>query len=136
MSRSSSGARHRTPDPRLPVRAGRLLRVRTIWVIPLTVASVVVAAMTALYIGSVANPLAHLSGLPVAVVNQDRGAAVGAQRLQVGQQIEAGLLASSAVSGRLHLEVRPGGQASQASQPGRAAAAQRRNGPGTTGVLI
>jgi YhgE/Pip-like protein len=61
--------------------------------------------MTALYIASVVNPLAHLSGLPVAVVNQDRGATVGTQRLQIGQQIQAGLLASPAVSGRLHLEV-------------------------------
>jgi YhgE/Pip-like protein len=70
--------------------------------------------MTALYIASVANPLSHLSGLPVAVVNQDRGAAVGAQRLQIGQQVQAGLLASPAVSGRLHLEVLTLPQAEQA----------------------
>ncbi|HEY1821442.1 MAG TPA: DUF3533 domain-containing protein [Trebonia sp.] len=114
MSHSSSGARRRTPDPRLPVRAGRLLRVRTIWLIPLIVASLVVAAMTALYIGSAANPLAHLSGLPVAVVNQDRGAVVGAQRIQIGQQIEAGLQAAPAVSDRLHLEVLTLDQAEQA----------------------
>jgi YhgE/Pip-like protein len=113
VSHSSSGAR-RTPDPRLPVRAGRLLRVRTIWLAPLIVASLVVAAMTALYIGSAADPLAHLSGLPVAVVNQDRGAAVGPQRLQLGQQIEAGLLAAPAVSDRLHVEVMTLPQAEQA----------------------
>ena len=57
----------------------------------LVVGSLVVAAMTALYIGSATDPLAHLSGLPVAVVNQDRGAAIGDQRLEVGQQIKAGL---------------------------------------------
>ena len=115
MSRgSSAGPRRGTPDPRLPVRAGRLLRVRTVWVAPLVVASVVVAVMTALYIGSVVNPLSHLSGLPVAVVNQDRGAAVGTQRLQIGQQVQAGLLASPAVSGRLHLEVSTLPQAEQA----------------------
>ena len=72
MSHSSPGARRRTPDPRLPVRAGRLLRVRTIWVATLVVGSLVVAAMAALYIASATDPLAHLSGLPVAVVNQDR----------------------------------------------------------------
>jgi YhgE/Pip-like protein len=114
VSHSSPGARRRTPDPRLPVRAGRLLRVRTIWVIPLVVASLVVAAMTALYIGSAANPLAHLSGLPVAVANQDRGAAVGTKRLELGQQIEAGLLAAPAVTDRLHLEVLTLPQAEQA----------------------
>jgi YhgE/Pip-like protein len=115
MGRSSAaGTGRRTPDPRLPVRAGRLLRVRALWMAALITGSVVVAALTALYIGSVVNPLAHLSGLPVAVVNQDRGAAVGGQRLQFGRQIQAGLLASPAVSGRLHLEVLTLPQAEQA----------------------
>jgi YhgE/Pip-like protein len=114
MSHSSSGARRRTPDPRLPVRAGRLLRVRAIWVAAFVVGSLVVAAMTALYIASATDPLAHLSGLPVAVVDQDGGAAVGAQRLQIGQQIEAGLLAAPAVTDRLRLEVLTLSQAEQA----------------------
>ena len=114
MSHSSPGARRRTPDPRLPIRAGRLLRVRTIWVATLVVGSLVVAAMSALYIASATDPLAHLRGLPVAVVNQDRGAGAGTQRLQVGQQIEAGLLAAPAVTGRLHLEVMTLPQAEQA----------------------
>src|SRR6202044_153739 len=115
MSHSSSGgARRRTPDPRLPVRAGRLLRVRAVWVAVLVVGSLVVAAMAALYIGSATNPLAHLSGLPVAVVNQDRGATIGTQRLEVGRQIETGLLAAPAVTDRLHLEVLTLSQAEQA----------------------
>ena len=42
----------------MPVRARDLLRVRALWVIPLVVASVVVAVMTAVYIWSVVNPLA------------------------------------------------------------------------------
>src|ERR1700733_8797092 len=104
MSHSSSGARRRTPDPRLPVRAGRLLRVRAIWVAALVVGSLVVAAMTALYIASATDPLAHLSGLPGGVVDQDRGAAVGAKRVEIGQQIEAGLLPAPAVTDRLRLE--------------------------------
>ena len=114
MSHSSPAARRRAPDPRLPVRAGRLLRVRAIWVTALVVGSLVVAAMTALYIASATDPLAHLSGLPVAVVNQDRGAAVGPQRLEIGQQIEAGLLAAPAVTDRLHLEAMTLDQAEQA----------------------
>src|ERR1700733_8986034 len=114
MSHSSPGSRRRTPDPRLPVRAGRLLRVRTIWVATLVVGSLVVAAMSALYIASATDPLAHLSGLPVAVVDQDRGAAAGTQQLQIGQQIEAGLLAAPAVTDRLHLEAMTLPQAEQA----------------------
>ena len=50
----------------------------------------------------------------MAVVNQDRGATVGTQRLEVGRQIEAGLLAAPAVSDRLHLEVLTLPQAEQA----------------------
>jgi YhgE/Pip-like protein len=111
---SSATPRRRTPDPRLPVRARQVLRVRAIWVLPLALGSVVVAIMTALYIASIVNPLAHLRGLPVAVVNQDRGASVGSQHLKVGQQVQAGLLASPAVSGRLHLEVLTLPQAEQA----------------------
>ena len=106
--------RRRTPDPRLPVRAGRILRVRTIWILPVVVGSVVVAIMTALYIGSVVNPVAHLRGLPVAIVNQDLGATVGPRYLDIGQQVEAGLLASPVVSSKLGLTVSTLPQAQQA----------------------
>jgi YhgE/Pip-like protein len=105
ISADSSADARKTPDPRLPVRARRLLRAGAVWVIPLVVASVVVGAITAFYISSVVNPLAHLRGLPVAVVNQDRGATAGSQHLEVGQQVQADLLASPAVSNRLHLVV-------------------------------
>jgi YhgE/Pip-like protein len=113
-SATTPATRRRGPDPRLPVRAGRLLRVRAMWVIPLAVASVVIAVMTGLYIASVVNPLAHLRGLPVAVVNQDLGATAGGQHLRFGQQVQAGLLASPAMSGRLSLEVSTLPQAEQA----------------------
>jgi YhgE/Pip-like protein len=98
----------------MPVRARHLLRVRTVWAIPLAVASVVIAAMTGLYISAVVNPQAHVRGLPVAVVNQDRGATAGGQHLHIGQQVQAGLLASPAVSSRLHLVVSTLPQAEQA----------------------
>jgi YhgE/Pip-like protein len=73
--------------------------------VPADPASIVVGVMTAFYMASVVDPLAHLRGLPVAVVNQDRGVMTGAQRLDLGQEVQAGLLASPAVSGRLRLEV-------------------------------
>jgi hypothetical protein len=57
--------------------------VRAIGVFPLVLAYVVVAIITARYIGSAVNPLAHLSGLPVALVNQDAGAAVGSRHGRV-----------------------------------------------------
>jgi YhgE/Pip-like protein len=89
-----------------------------IWTIPLVTASVVVAAMTALYIWSVVNPLAHLHGLPVAIVNQDRGATIGSEHLEAGQQVEAGLLAAPAVSHWLHVEVSSLPQAERAMSRG------------------
>jgi YhgE/Pip-like protein len=107
-------ARRDTPDPRLPVRASRLLRIRAIWVSTLLIGSVIVAIIAAFYIGSVVNPQAHLRGLPVAVVNQDLGATVGSRHLDVGQQVEAGLLANPRVSTWLHLQVSTLPQAEQA----------------------
>jgi YhgE/Pip-like protein len=110
----SSTPPRRTPDPRLPVKARNILRVRAVWTAPLILGAVVVALMTALYIGSVIDPLAHLRGLPVAIVNQDRGASVAGRHLDVGQQVETGLTGSQAVSSRLHLELSNLSQAQQA----------------------
>ncbi len=87
----------------MPVRARVLLRKRAVWLIPAVVASVVLAAMTALYVGSVVDPLAHLRGLPVAIVNEDLGSTLGTQHLDLGREVEVGLATSPAVSDRLHL---------------------------------
>jgi YhgE/Pip-like protein len=59
--------------------------------------------LTTFYIGSVVNPLGHLHGLPVAIVNEDRGATVGAQRIDFGRQVQSGLSRSTAVARRLGL---------------------------------
>ncbi len=104
----------RTPDPRMPVRARHLLRVGTVWLVPMVVGAVVVSAMTALYIGSVVDPLAHLRGLPVAVVNEDRGATIGVRHVDLGRQVEEGLVASPAVTGKLQLTVETLRQAERA----------------------
>jgi hypothetical protein len=51
----------------------------------------------------VVDPFDHLHGLPVAVVNQDRTATIGAQRINIGQEVQRGLSDSPAFSGRLGL---------------------------------
>jgi len=89
--------------PAFPVRASDLLKVRAVWILPLVLGCVVVVLITVFYVGSVVDPLAHLSGLPVAVVNQDRGAMVGTQQINIGQQVQRGLSGSTAVSGKLAL---------------------------------
>jgi YhgE/Pip-like protein len=85
------------------VRAKDLLKVRAVWILPVVLGSVVAVLITAFYAGSVVDPLAHLRGLPVAVVNQDRGARAGTRRIDIGQQVPRGLSGSTAVSGRLAL---------------------------------
>ncbi|WP_232295230.1 YhgE/Pip domain-containing protein [Parafrankia sp. EUN1f] len=97
-----------------------LLRERAVWVLPLILASVVVSAMTALYLASAVDPLGHVRGLPVAVVNNDRGATLGAEHLDIGARIEAGLRASPEVSRRLRLEPVTLPEAEQAMSRGRA----------------
>ncbi|OHV47357.1 hypothetical protein BCD48_18500 [Pseudofrankia sp. BMG5.36] len=109
-----------TPRDEFPVRARDLLRQRPVWVLPLILASVVVTAMTALYLGSAVDPLAHVRGLPVEVVNSDRGATLGTEHLDIGGQVEAGLRASPAVSHRLRLEPVTLSEAERAMNRGRA----------------
>lgn len=94
-----SGASRRA----FPVRARDLLKVRAVWILPLILGSAVVVLITAFYVGSVVNPLGHLQGLPVTVVNQDRGAVIGTRQINIGQQVQRGLSGSTAVSGRLAL---------------------------------
>jgi YhgE/Pip-like protein len=94
-----SGASRRA----FPVRAKDLLKVQAVWILPLILGSAVVVLITAFYVGSVVDPLGHLHGLPVAVVNQDRGAVIGTRQVNIGQQVQRGLSDSTAVSGRLAL---------------------------------
>jgi YhgE/Pip-like protein len=82
-----------------------VLRVPRLWVITLVIASVMVGLITTFYIASVVDPLVHLNGLPVVVVNEDAGATIGGQHLNIGRQVEAGLMASPVVSS--HLKITP-----------------------------
>jgi YhgE/Pip-like protein len=81
----------------------QLLKARGVWAFPLITGSILAATITAFYIGSVVNPVGHLHGLPVSVVNADRGATAGGQRLNLGEDVQAGLSRSPSVSGRLGL---------------------------------
>ena len=104
-SNSPSGAGNNRPAGNaFPVRARNILSARAVWIIPLVIGSILVALITVFYIGSVVNPLGHLHGLPVAVVNQDQGAAAGPRRIDVGETVQAGLSHAPAVSSRLGLD--------------------------------
>jgi YhgE/Pip-like protein len=74
-----------------------------VWVPPLILVAVLVFVMTLVYFGSVVDPAGHLHGLPVAVVNEDTGATAGSRRVDLGQQVAAGLERSQALASRLSL---------------------------------
>ncbi len=86
------------------VRAAQILRVRKIWLIPVTIATVFVALMSVIYMGSVVNPSGHLHGLPVLVVNEDTGAHVNGQTVNIGGEMVSALNGSSSVTQRLRLK--------------------------------
>jgi YhgE/Pip-like protein len=101
---------HHTPSPtasREPnrrVHPSELLRARKLWIAPLLIASAFIALISVIYIGSVVNPTGHLHGLPVMLVNEDQGAVVHGQRVDVGASLAGGLESSAALRSRLELQ--------------------------------
>jgi len=93
---------HRPGDP-YQVRAKHLLKARGIWMVPAIVGSVLLVLITVFYIGSVVDPVAHLRGLPVSIVDQDAGASIGSQHVDLGAQLQSGLTGSRTVSTLLAL---------------------------------
>ncbi|MBS1889500.1 MAG: DUF3533 domain-containing protein [Actinobacteria bacterium] len=91
----------------MPKRMGArdVLRQRPVWAVPIVVGSVLIGLMTALYIGSAVDPISHLHGLPVSLVQEDAGVH-GAKELDLGGDLEKALLGSPEVSEKLaiHLE--------------------------------
>jgi uncharacterized phage infection (PIP) family protein YhgE len=67
------------------------------------VTAVFAALVAAVYIGSVVNPTGHLHGLPMMIVDQDSGAGVDGQHLNVGASMTGALLHARAVTDRLTL---------------------------------
>ncbi len=93
------------PPPRqgLHVRAVQVLRAKPIWIAPIVLGCLFTAAMVVLYLGSIVNPTGHLRGLPVRIVNEDPGAVVDGQHVDVGASLAGALEGSSAVITRLKL---------------------------------
>jgi YhgE/Pip-like protein len=86
-------------------RAAALLRVRSVWALPAVLAGVVVILMTLIYFGSIVDPVSHLHGLPVLVVNEDVGAKGPTGEMNLGDQTVAALTGTHAISSRLALDV-------------------------------
>jgi uncharacterized phage infection (PIP) family protein YhgE len=63
--------------------------------------------MTLFYVGSVVNPVGHLRGLPVSLVNEDRGTTVGSRQLNFGAELQSALLASHSLTTLLSVTAEP-----------------------------
>jgi uncharacterized phage infection (PIP) family protein YhgE len=81
-SEKPEGAANPGVTPR--IRASALLAVRTVWLAPIALAAVLLFFMTLFYIGAIVNPTGHLSGLPVALVNEDSGGTVQGSQVNFG----------------------------------------------------
>src|SRR6516225_1172754 len=91
------------PKTRSPLRWSDPFKVRSVWIPPVVLVTILIIAMTLVYFGSVVNPTGHLHGLPVGVVNEDAGADIAGQHVNFGEQIASGLIGSPALSSRLAL---------------------------------
>ncbi len=105
------------------IRASALLRVRTVWLAPIALAAVLVFFMTLFYIGAIVNPAGHLSGLPVALVNEDSGGTVQGRQVNFGAEVASDLLHTSGVTSRLALDEVSYAQAEAQMNSGKAYAA-------------
>jgi YhgE/Pip-like protein len=111
------------PPNEMHVRASNILRIPKVWLIPVAIAAVFVALMSAIYIGSVINPSGHLHSLPVIVVNEDTGANAHGQKIDIGAGLVSALEQTKSVTSRLALSNETLSQAQEAMNRGAAFAA-------------
>jgi len=88
------------------LRARELLRQKPVWVPPILIGVILIGLMTALYIGSAVDPVDHMEDLPVSLVRRDAGGAgLAGLRVNLGRQVEEGLLGSPEVTKKLAIHV-------------------------------
>jgi hypothetical protein len=94
------------------LRARELLRQKAVWLPPIVIGVVLIGLMTALYVGSAVDPIDHMEGLPVSLVQGDKGSEGPAGlKLNLGRSLERGLLDSPEVSTKLAIHVESMGAA-------------------------
>jgi YhgE/Pip-like protein len=82
-----------------------LLRRRPVWVAPILIGVVLIGLMTTLYLGSAVDPVDHMHGLPVSLVQRDAGGSLSGKGTSVGRALEKALLGSPEVSKKLSIHV-------------------------------
>ena len=71
---------------------------RCSWIVPAILTSVLIFLMTLIYVGSVVDPLAHLHGLPVLIVDEDAGSP---RHVDAGQHRSRSRVGARALGGGL-----------------------------------
>ena len=87
------------------VRVRSVLRVPKVWILPLAIPAIMIALVTAIYIGSVIDPIDHIQGLPVLVVNEDLGATTQLGPVNFGHSMVKALQGSRGVTERLNVRI-------------------------------
>src|ERR1700761_2113347 len=87
------------------LRAVELLRRKSVWIPPIAIGVVLIGLMTTLYLGSAVDPIDHMHGVPVSLVQMEGGT--------VGPELEKALLDSPEVSEKLAIHVESIGEAEE-----------------------
>lgn len=89
------------------LRAVELLRRKPVWIAPILIGIVLIGLMTTLYLGSAVDPIDHMHGLPVSLVEEDqpRAPTLGGNQLDAGAALMKALLGSPEVSEKLSIHV-------------------------------
>jgi ABC-type polysaccharide/polyol phosphate export permease len=98
-----SGCRTYIPSVPNRLRAAELLRRKGVWIAPVAIGVVLIALMALLYLGSAVDPVDHMHGLPVSLVEE--GGAGGGGPTTLGATLEKGLLGSPEVTEKLAIHV-------------------------------
>jgi YhgE/Pip-like protein len=88
------------------MRRSPVFSAPSVWVLPAIVVALLIFVVTLVYFGSVVDPVGHMRGMPVAIVDQDAGATLRSEHVDFGRAIANALTASSAINGRLSLHER------------------------------
>jgi YhgE/Pip-like protein len=89
------------------LRAVELLRRKPVWIAPIAIGVVLIGLMTTLYLGSAVDPIDHMHGLPVSLVEEDQPPVptLGGNEIDAGATLMKALLDSPEVSKKLSIHV-------------------------------
>ncbi|MFD8594310.1 YhgE/Pip domain-containing protein [Kitasatospora sp. NPDC059646] len=89
------------PTPAHTTSARGLLRRRSLWIPSAVILGLLSFVLSLLYLGANNDPVGSMKDLPIAVVNEDRGAQAADRRIDLGTQITAQITGSAELEGKV-----------------------------------